>query len=483
MALRQSLVPVYRAPDGAWWWHHLKWASVSARRLCVGERRLDAGAYLSSGYGTRVALEAERTDWTRLGAAATIWQPGRLKGIHAPPGQGTPFLAAEQVFDLRPRPRKWLVFEKTPDARRRFVSNGTILVTRSGTAGRVTLAREAHENKLISDDLLRIDVTDADQWGWIYAFLLAPTTRAMLTAACYGQVIKHVEVSHLADLPLPLVADETARACRDKAARVLELRNACHRLTLTAESRFAKAVGGAPDPRDWGEEGFSIRVSRVVKGRRRLDAWNHVPAIAAITAHLARRGKKFTSVADAGYQVWVPGRYKRVAADDGVVYWSSADLPQVAPNLTKRIADCDFGDSYRGRVQQGWVLLLRSGGVRGSLGRSLLATKTLHEQLVSDHVMRLAPGQSVDMPGGYLLTALSHPTLGLPLVKALACGSTVQEIAVEDVAALPVVRVDPAEERAIAALVEQAAECRAEADALERELADDADRIITARAT
>jgi hypothetical protein len=58
---------------------------------------------------------------------ARVWQPSRLKGIVVPPGTGTPFLAAGQVFEARPVPRKWLSLAKTPGASERFVESGKIL--------------------------------------------------------------------------------------------------------------------------------------------------------------------------------------------------------------------------------------------------------------------------------------------------------------------------------------------------------------------
>ena len=55
-----------------------------------------------------------------------------------------------------------------------FVDDGTILVTRSGSVGRPTLAYSVHRVVVISDDLLRIKPIEKKNLGWIYAFLHAP---------------------------------------------------------------------------------------------------------------------------------------------------------------------------------------------------------------------------------------------------------------------------------------------------------------------
>src|SRR5580704_3219403 len=109
---------------------------------------------------------------------ASTWQPSRLKGIQVGRAFGTPFLAATQVFDVRPISRKWLSLDRTDKATNRFVQPGTIMVTCSGSVGRATLSFATHENILISHDLLRVEALNKKDWGWSYAYLHAPQTRA-----------------------------------------------------------------------------------------------------------------------------------------------------------------------------------------------------------------------------------------------------------------------------------------------------------------
>ena len=447
---------------------------------------MEAETYLSSGFGIRATIESKPNGWSRFGSLAKVWMPGRLKGIQVGRDVGTPFLAATQVYDVRPIPRKWLALERTSDAQNRFVQPGTILVTCSGSVGRPTLAYVVHENTLISHDLLRVEAMDDRNKGWLYAYLHASQVRAMATGMQYGHIIKHLEPSHLDALPVPLVDDDSAADFNHRVSRILTLRNEGYRLTLEAEALFEKALGPI-EVADWGEQGFSVQASRAfLQGRRRLDASVHNPGVAAIRRHLAKNGAGFTTIYDAGYDVWVPGRYKRIPAEDGVIYRDSADLLEVSPDLMKRFADCSFGDKFHGRVKSGWVLIPCSGQVYGIIGTATLATDALHEQVVSNHVIRAAPRRDASIRVGYLVTALQHLTWGRPLVKSLAFGSSVPEIESEDLANLDIVRLKTAEESAIADLAEAAAKARAEADVLEREIAQDAsviiDRFIVGRA-
>jgi type I restriction enzyme S subunit len=460
-----------------WPWHHAKWTALPASLLAAGERRMEAENYLSGGYGLRVALQARKSGRTPLSALAKVWQPSRLKGIQVAREFGTPFLAATQVFDQRPFPRKFLALERIDNHAARFVAPGTILVTCSGSVGRATLAHRPHEGVLISHDLLRVEARDSKYWGWLYAYLRAPQTRAMMTASQYGHVIKHLEVGHLDALPVPVPRDDLL-AEFDRAARtILDARNRGHALRIQAESEFEKHAD-VDSTESYVSDTFAVSTQALTEGRRRFDASFHHPRVTAIRARFARRKLKSARITDLGLDVWLPNRFRREPAEDGVELLDSSDLFEVTPDVTKRIADGDFGDRNRGRVEPGWLLLARSGQVYGLNGSLALATQALTGRVVSDHVIRIAPttAQSVALP--YLFIALSHPSLGQPLVKALAYGSSVPEIEVQDVKELPVVRLSEAAERAVAELAQTGSSAHADADQMERELGNRAGALI-----
>lgn len=478
MAKHARLVAPVAPPQVEWPWHTATWMAMPLSALAHGERRFEAENYLSNGYGLRLAIEHKARGWQRFGAVAKVWQPLRLKGILVGAQEGVPFLAATQVFDIRPVPRKWLAIERTSNAVDRFVTPGQILVTRSGAVGRASLAYSPHENTLISDDLLRVDALSTKQQGWLYAYLRAPQTRAMMSGAQYGHIIKHLEVAHLEQLPIPAVDTETAAEFQHRMQRLLALRNQAYEQTLESERLFEKAVGPLTIE-DYGESGFSVNSAHLLTGRRRIDASYSSPIVSRIWKHFEKKGRGFTSLQEAGYEVWVPGRYKRIPASDGPRYFDSADLLEVTPDNTKQFAECGFGDKYHGRVKKNWLLMPSSGQVYGIIGSVVLANASFAEGAISNHVIRIAPSGKALRPG-YVLTALAHPVFGRPLIKALAFGSSVPEIDEEAVRTFRIVRIDPAIESEIADLAEASAEARAEADSLEQELSELAGRVIEA---
>ena len=121
--------------------------------------------------------------------------------------------------------------------------------------------------------------------------------------------------------------------------------------------------------------------------------------------------------------------------------------------------------------------MVRSGQTYGLNGSAMLMTEHHEQFFLSDDLIRIVP-DAERIAGGYLLTALTHPTLGRPLLIREAYGSSIPHLDPEDVADFPVVRLDPDAEAAIAERAESAAADRAEADELERRMAAEAGALI-----
>ncbi len=437
---------------------------------------MEAEAYLLSGFGIRMAMEA-RKGWECFSVFGDVSQPPRTKGTLVSPEYGTPYLAATQIFDVRPVPRKWLALQRIQHAETLFTQPSTILVTRSGLVGRATLAYTPHVGVLLSDDLLRVRAKQEDYWGWLYTYLRTPTARAMMTSVQYGHIIKHLEVKHLNALPLPNLPKPLLGHFNERAKGILAAREKGHAAMVAAQQRFEECIGPV-DTATTAEVGFAVRSSALFGHQRRIDAWPHSPLVEVVKKHLAK-GHQVMPLHACGYDVWVPGRYKRIPAEDGVIYLDSADIFEVNPDLSKQFAECGFGDEYGGRVQKGWLLMASSGQVYGIIGDVVLGNPFFEGKAISNHVMRIAPTRQPLVRPGYLVTALSHPFFGRPVVKSFAFGSSVPEIAPENVRQFGIVRLSPADEDYIADQAEQAADWRAEADLLENELAAEAEEILS----
>ncbi|MDX8440979.1 hypothetical protein [Mesorhizobium australafricanum] len=431
---------------------------------------MEAENFLASGFGTRLSIESKSSGWCRLYEKARTWQPSRLKGIQVSANFGTPFLAATQVFDVRPVPRKWLSLNRTSDYAERFVDQGTILVTCSGSVGRSTLAYSSIGGVLVSHDLLRIAAIDPRWRGWVYAYLRAPSVRGMMMAAQYGHIIKHLEIHHLDALPLiePSTTN-TLDECNKAFKQVIARRNAAQVKMAQAESAFQENFEEATEQYD--EASFVRRASDCLFGnRRRFDAWSHNPQKVEIETQLRAGAVVWTSLREANCDVWLPNRFKRVPAEDGVALIDSSQIFEINPDYARRISASGISDKNNGYVKPGWLMMSRSGQVYGLLGSVVIATAQHEGKLVSDDVIRIATNGTI--APGYLYVAMSHPGLGRPRTKSLAYGSSIPHIEVEDLKDFSVPRLAPEVEKRIAVLAEEAFALWSEADEAENLLAE-----------
>ena len=476
MAIRARLTAPREVRED-WPWHEAETLSLPLSAMITGDRRMEAENFLSPGFAVRHGITAKHSGWTHLSEIAKVWQPSRLKGIQVSSDYGTPFLAATQVFDKLPVPRKWLSLQRTSDYAERYVNEGVILVTCSGTVGRATVADSSISGTLISHDLLRVEALDQANRGWIYGYLRSPTIRAVMTSAQYGHMIKHLETGHLDALPIvfPPSPSEAQEANNDFDS-VVAARNRAKSLVSQAEQLLLEIAGVNDVPLDGGESGFSTSAQSLFVGRRRFDASRHAPAVEAIELRLTRSSVRMESLRSAGCEIWLPNRFKRIPAEDGVELVDSSSIFEINPDFRRRISASGVADRNDGKVENNWILMSRSGQTYGLLGSVVLATSQLNGKIITDDVIRVISGDSIHP--GYLHLLLSHSTLGRPRVKSLAYGSSIPHIEVEDLYEFMIPRLQGDQEKMLGDLIVGAFAAWSEADQLEIDLAERADRAI-----
>ena len=453
-------------------WHAPLVASVRVSLLTNAQRRMEAESYLTDGYGVRLAIEAKPSGWVRFSKLASAIAPPRIKQILVSPEHGVPYLNTSQVFDVHPKPRKWLAMGKTTKAEERLVKEGTILVMASATVGRAIVATKAHENAIISHHFMRVSPAQEKLAGWVYAFLRSPQAMSMIKGSQYASVIRHIEPHHLAMLPVPEVSKEIAADFQKKVAEILSCRDNAARLRDSAETAFADAIGPVVSADK--EEGFAIRLSTAVGGRRRFEAAYHTPLVRAII----RSFKKWDRLSDVTQRVWWPNRFKRLYGDSGTPYMSADDIFTTNPYALKSVLVEGKKDRDEFVIEPNWIVMARSGQTYGLNGSATLVTDYHKGFFLSDDMIRIIPDTTKIRPG-YLLTALTHPTLGRPLVIREAYGMSIPHLDPTDIAEFPVARLSMTIENKIADLAEEAALEQATAEALERKLAEDAGNVVS----
>lgn len=122
-------------------------------------------------------------------------------------------------------------------------------------------------------------------------------------------------------------------------------------------------------------------------------------------------------------------------------------------------------------------MMSRSGQVYGLLGSVAMATHQHSGKIVSDDVIRIVSSEG--LRAGYLYVAIGHSVLGRPRAKALAYGSSIPHVEVEDLKQLSIPRLTLSIEGQVANLAEEAFRLWSDADEAERSIADIAESTIS----
>lgn len=293
----------------------------------------------------------------------------------------------------------------------------------------------------------------------------------MVSGSQYGGIIRHIEPSHLSQIPVPDSDPAMKTKMNGLMDRVINLRNTAASQSVAAEKAFSEAVDMTALPS--GMIGFSVSARAMLEGRRRLEAAYHAPGATAVIDSF----DKSESLEGVTSKVYWMSRFKRVYGDGGLPYLSADELFTMNPQMTKRILVAPDDGHEKYFVKRDWIVMACSGQIYGLNGAAMLMTPHHEKTFFSHDLIRIIPDPK-KIRAGYLLTALTHPTLGRPVLIREAYGTSIPHLDPGDVARFPVVRLDTAVENRIADLAEDAARARAEADEIERAMAIEADEII-----
>ena len=174
--------------------------------LHLGSLRLDAGYYNESTMQAHRAMAASGLSMRRLGdVTENIFIPPRFKRVYVDKEHGVPFLQGTHIVHFRPTDLKYLSRSAHKNLDRWIIKAGWVLVTCSGTIGRVAIALEQWDHWAASQHLLRV-VPKADgscPSGYIYAWLSSPLGQAQFNGI-YGAVVDELTADHVANILIPV---------------------------------------------------------------------------------------------------------------------------------------------------------------------------------------------------------------------------------------------------------------------------------------
>lgn len=228
--------------------------SIVARRTAIGttvnlhelEGRFDAH------YHDPAARLAEAELRTRCPVVVALGDP-RLtqeiraitkfrKRVYVEQG-GIPMLSSKQILQIAPIDTKHLAKgAHTKDLPEIALRPGMVLVTCSGTIGRVQIVPDYMDGWTASQDSTRLLAGAGTNPGFLYAWLASDYGQALLTRQSYGAVVVHIDRDMIASVPVPLPDAAAVQAIGDLVLAANDRRNEAWQKEQLALSRLAAAI-------------------------------------------------------------------------------------------------------------------------------------------------------------------------------------------------------------------------------------------------
>jgi len=162
-------------------------------------------------------LEKGAKEITRIGdtrISKRIILPGRFTRVFVPEGQGAVYFTGKHILELDPSNKKYLAFAKhrTRIREELTIRKNMLLVTCSGTLGKVVLVPQHWDGWTMTHDIIRLVPPSEEIAGYIWVFLASPYGQELIRRFTYGSVVDHIEAEHIVQVAVPLLKDVTTQA-------------------------------------------------------------------------------------------------------------------------------------------------------------------------------------------------------------------------------------------------------------------------------
>ena len=171
-----------------------------------------------------VLMMREQPGWTvqTLGdlAAGHVYNGPRFKRPYAnkgvTSGEGiVQYFTGNAVTQTKGENVKYLDLKKAKPVQQRqietlYLRRGMILITDSGTVGRIVYVTSYHDGAVGTNNLIRVEIGDEAMRGYVYQFLLSPMGQHQLKANVYGAIVDHLEPDDVRRIVVPVPDDRAA---------------------------------------------------------------------------------------------------------------------------------------------------------------------------------------------------------------------------------------------------------------------------------
>lgn len=412
----------------------LKWCSVSLFDVIFRGKRLEASVFDVEAKQARQIIKNSKFPSTTIGGEnglTTSYTCARFKRIWLEHSD-FPIYQPSTIVDIKPKPDGYISHLTKTNIENLRVKKGQILMTCSGTIGKVSYVSDTLKNKIFSHDLLRINCKNTVDQGYVYTYLKSKVGNKILLTNSYGAVITHIEPEHLATIPIPDAPREIKERIHNLIVESFKLRDESNELIDQATALLIDELK-LPSISEFKQNNiknsanvnaFNVKLSNLAG---RVDASYHLPIVDAIVNHLRKYAEEVTTVGDEriSSDIILPGRFKRVYVDEGFgrVFIGGKQLWELDPTNKKYLSLTHHGDriSKQLELHENMTLITCS----GTIGKVALVGKHWENWTANQHIIRVVPA---DLNiAGYLNIFLSSD-YGNVLIRRFTYGSVVDEI-------------------------------------------------------
>lgn len=409
----------------------LKWCEVSLSEIIATGKRLEASVFDPDAKRARKLVETGKYPFQHItgdDGLALAYRIGQFKRIFVLKSD-YPFYQPSTILDIMPRPNGYLSIKTDANFESLRCKEGQVLLTRSGTIGNVTIVSKTLDNKVLSDDLIRINCKNKNDSAFIYTYLKSALGQKILLTSQYGSVISHIEPAHLDTIPIPIPTEEL----KDKIANLIlssfELRDESNELWKIATELLYQELHLIDfhefiiDNKNM-QSIFSVKFSNL---DGRFDGSYHTPLTKSIISVFEKHADEVTTIDDSRISsaVILPGRFKRTYVSEGYgrIFIGGKQITELDPSNKKylSISKHDARMKKELELNENIILITRS----GTIGKVTLVPKHWDQWLASEHIIRVIPA-SKDI-AGYLGVYLTSD-YGNELVKRFTYGAVVDEV-------------------------------------------------------
>jgi Type I restriction modification DNA specificity domain len=197
-----------------------------------------------------------------------IFIPPRFKRIYVKKTHGVPFLQGSHIVHFQPADIKYLSLTAHKRIERWLIESGWVLVTCSGTIGRVAIAPPSWHLWAASQHILRIvpEPNGPCPAGYISAYLSSELGQAQLTSRIYGAVVDEITEEQASSvlIPIPQTAEQKRLVAKITGAALESVRAKDIALRLAQESSYgiAELIPALKPEGEEAEDAMDIETAR-----------------------------------------------------------------------------------------------------------------------------------------------------------------------------------------------------------------------------